>query len=91
MILVSIKVTIQKILETYLMILVSIKDNTKSLETYLMIVSMSTYEKSRETYFMILVSISDQTKKSGNLFNDRINEPIRKKSGNLFHDTGINK
>ena len=62
----------------------------KSLETYLMIVSMSPYEKSRETYFMILVSISDQTKKSGNLFNDRINEPIRKKSGNLFHDTGIN-
>ena len=45
-----------------------------------------TIQKNLETYFMILVSISDQTKKSGNLFNDRINEPIRKKSGNLFND-----
>ena len=29
-------------------------------------------------------------KTSGNLFNPRINVPIREKSGNLFNDPGIN-
>ena len=52
---VTLIVTIQKFLETYLMILVSIKDHTKNLETYL----------------MILVSIKVPIlKKSGILFYD---------------------
>ena len=60
MILVSIKVPIQKSLETYLMILVSIK---------------LTIQKSLETYLMIPVSKLPILKTSGNLFNGpRINK-----------------
>ena len=39
---------------------------------------------------MILVSFP-RGKTSGNLFNPRINVPIREKSGNLFNDPRINR